>query len=151
MGELTKQKEIKEQTQQDLKPLTNRLEVQNQKIAELIKNKEKIIKQINRNSERLEKLNEELKFKENIIMEFKKKHQEIENKLKEQQKNYENVRSEKNIYSKNLIETQDEISEVKKRLRIVNNQIGRKTNNLISRPIDGGSRRQEKGAQYGNV
>lgn len=124
MGELVKQKELKEQTEQDLKPLTARLETQNQRIAELVKKKERIIKEINRNNQKLEKLHEDLKFKENIIMEYKKKQQEIEGKLKEQQKDYENVRSEKNIYSKNLIETQDEIAEVKKRLRIVNNQIG---------------------------
>lgn len=124
MDELVKQKELKEQTEQDLKPLANRLETQNNRIADLVKKKERIIKDINRNNQKLEKLNEDLKFKENIIMEYKKKQQEIEGKLKEQQKAYENVRSEKNIYSKNLIETQDEIAEVKKRLRIVNNQIG---------------------------
>ena len=148
---MKEQKDIKEKTEKNLKPLTIRLETQNQKIADLIKKKERIIKDINKNNQRFEKLNEDLKFKENIIMEYKKKYQEIDNKLKEQQKDYENVRSEKNIYSKNLIETQDEIAEVKKRLRIVNNQIGIKKNGIIRRSVDGGIRCKKKGSKHGNV
>eukprot|EP00828_Plagiopyla_frontata_P004424 TRINITY_DN11593_c0_g1_i1.p1 TRINITY_DN11593_c0_g1~~TRINITY_DN11593_c0_g1_i1.p1 ORF type:complete len:720 (-),score=184.60 TRINITY_DN11593_c0_g1_i1:201-2111(-) len=66
---------------------------------------------------------EEIKLKDNLISEFQKKNIETENKLKEQQKLYEQVRSEKNIYSKQVTETEDEIAEIKKRQKIVNHQI----------------------------
>lgn len=84
---------------------------------------EQYSKEINKNVIKLEKLSEDIKFKNNIILEYQKQYQEIETKLKEQQKDYESVRTDKNIYSKNLVESQDEISEVKKKLRILNNQI----------------------------
>ena len=57
-------------------------------------------------------------FKANYIYE-QKKTQETENKLKHQQKLYEAVRSDRNLYSKNLTETQDEIAEIKLRYKIV--------------------------------
>lgn len=36
---------------------------------------------------------------------------------------YEAVRSDRNLYSKNLIESQDEITEMKRKLKIMNHQI----------------------------
>lgn len=36
---------------------------------------------------------------------------------------YEAVRSDRNLYSKNLIECQDEITEMKRKLKIMNHQI----------------------------
>merc|ERR1711871_1161658 len=46
-----------------------------------------------------------------------------ETKLKQQQALYEAVRSDRNLYSKNLIESQDEIAEMKRKFRIMNHQI----------------------------
>ncbi len=61
--------------------------------------------------------------KDNLISEFQKKNIETENKLKQQQNLYEAVRSDRNLYSKQLTETQDEIAEIKRRYKIVNHQI----------------------------
>jgi peptidoglycan hydrolase CwlO-like protein len=36
---------------------------------------------------------------------------------------YEQVRSDRNLYSKNLIEAQDEIAEMKRKFKIMNHQI----------------------------
>lgn len=44
-------------------------------------------------------------------------------KLKQQQQLYEAVRSDRNLYSKNLIEAQDEIAEMKRKFKIMNHQI----------------------------
>lgn len=66
---------------------------------------------------------EEIKLKGNLISEYQKKNIETENKLKEQQQLYENVRSDRNTYSKSLSETEDEIAELKRRYKIVNHQI----------------------------
>jgi uncharacterized protein (DUF342 family) len=49
---------------------------------------------------------EEVKKKEMKIFELKKKIAEAETKLKQQQNLYEAVRSDRNVYSKNLIESQ---------------------------------------------
>jgi|TARA_B110000285_G_C15050652_1_gene576787 hypothetical protein len=47
---------------------------------------------------------EEVKLKQNLISELKKENIEFEGKLKQQQNLYEAVRSDRNLYSKNLIE-----------------------------------------------
>jgi len=65
----------------------------------------------------------EIKLKDNLISEFQKKNIEMEAKLKLQQNLYEAVRSDRNLYSKNLTETQDEIAEIKRRYKIVSHQI----------------------------
>ena len=43
--------------------------------------------------------------------------------MKQQQNLYEAVRSDRNLYSKNLTETQEEIAEIRRRYKIVNHQI----------------------------
>ena len=48
---------------------------------------------------------------------------EGEAKMKQQQNLYEAVRSDRNLYSKNLIESQDEIAEMKRKFKIMNHQI----------------------------
>lgn len=68
-------------------------------------------------------LTEEIKLKDNLISEFQKKTLEAEAKQKQQQQLYEAVRSDRNLYSKNLTETQDEIAEIKRRYKIVMHQI----------------------------
>ena len=66
---------------------------------------------------------EEVKIREMQIFDYKKKIAEAETKLKQQQNLYEAVRSDRNLYSKNLIESQDEIQEMKRKLKIMNHQI----------------------------
>ena len=48
---------------------------------------------------------EDVKVREMQIFDFKKKIAEAETKLKQQQNLYEAVRSDRNLYSKNLIES----------------------------------------------
>ncbi|MBN3297199.1 CFA58 protein, partial [Amia calva] len=66
---------------------------------------------------------EDIKVREMQIFDYKKKIAEAETKLKQQQNLYEAVRSDRNLYSKNLIEAQDEITEMKRKLKIMNHQI----------------------------
>lgn len=66
---------------------------------------------------------EEVKLKEMRVHEMQKKVNEGESKLKQQQQLYEAVRSERNLYSKNLIESQDEIAEMKRKFKILTHQI----------------------------
>jgi len=66
---------------------------------------------------------EEVKLREMAILDLQKKIAEGDAKLKQQQNLYEAVRSDRNLYSKNLIESQDEIAEMKRKFKIMNHQI----------------------------
>ena len=66
---------------------------------------------------------EKVKLKDVHIMELQKKIVEWESKLKQQQQLYETVRTDRNHYSKNLIESQDEIAEMRKKIKIMDHQI----------------------------
>ena len=66
---------------------------------------------------------DEVKVREMAIVDLQKKITDGENKLKQQQNLYEAVRSDRNLYSKNLIETQDEIQEMQRKFKIMNHQI----------------------------
>jgi hypothetical protein len=72
---------------------------------------------------RYQKVCEEVKLKEMQITDMGKKVTESEQKLKQQQQLYEAVRSDRNLYSKNLIESQDEIAEMKRKFKIMSHQI----------------------------
>ena len=61
---------------------------------------------------------EEVKLKKNLISELKKENIEFEAKLKQRQNLYEAVRSEKNLYSKNLLEAQDDVAELNRKFKI---------------------------------
>jgi len=47
----------------------------------------------------------------------------VENRLKQQQNLYEAVRTDRNLYSKNLLEAQDEIQELRMQFRLMSQQI----------------------------
>jgi chromosome segregation ATPase len=66
---------------------------------------------------------EELKLRDVSITELRKKIADSEYKLSQQQHLYESVRSDRNHYSKNLIEAQDEIAEMRKKFKIMDHQI----------------------------
>ena len=66
---------------------------------------------------------EEVKLREMAIIDLQKKIGEAENKFKQQQNLYEAVRVDRNMYSKKLIESQDEIQEMKRKFKNMNHQI----------------------------
>ncbi|TPX37647.1 hypothetical protein SmJEL517_g00778 [Synchytrium microbalum] len=74
-------------------------------------------------AEALQTREEEVKIKEMLIFDGRKRMDDLERKLKEQQSLYENVRTDRNHYSKNLMECQDEITEMKRKIKIMNHQI----------------------------
>ena len=65
----------------------------------------------------------QVKKKEMKIFELRKKIAEADKDLKQQQNLYEAARSDRNLYSKNLIEAQDEISEFKRKIKIMTHQV----------------------------
>eukprot|EP00842_Homolaphlyctis_polyrhiza_P000513 jgi/Hompol1/1462/HPOL_001881-RA len=63
---------------------------------------------------------QELKEQELQIFEYKRQMSQAEAKLKHQQNLYETVQSERNLHSKHLIESQSDIAEARRRLKIMN-------------------------------
>jgi len=66
---------------------------------------------------------EDLKIKKMELFESQKKIMESEARLKQQQGLYEACRSDRNLYLKNLMESQDETTEMKRKLKIMTHQI----------------------------
>ena len=66
---------------------------------------------------------EEVKMREMAIVDLQKSIADGNAKLKAQQSMYEAVRTDRNMYSKNLLEAQDEIAEMKRKFKIMNHQI----------------------------
>jgi chromosome segregation ATPase len=66
---------------------------------------------------------EEVKIREIAIIDLQKRISDGENRLKQQQNLYEATRTDRNTYSKNLLESQDEILEMKRKFKIMNHQI----------------------------
>jgi len=115
-------KDLKE-SENEISTLNKDLETMEKKIDDLEKEKEKYGMQAAQANAKYFHSLEEIKLKDNLISEFQKKNIETEAKLKQQQNLYEAVRSDRNLYSKQLTETQDEIAEIKRRYKIVNHQI----------------------------
>lgn len=99
-------------------------------ITELVKEMTKVQKESQKFCQEASKANanlmqmvEEVKLKKNLIGELKKENIEFEAKLKQQQNLYEAVRSDRNLYSKQLIEHQDEVAELKRKFKIATHQI----------------------------
>jgi len=129
-ADTTKQQDIVKLHEQSKKNLEH--EIQNYKdeaqkqrklIYQLEKERDRYINEASEMTQKCLGAMEEVKIREMQIFDYKKKIAEAETKLKQQQNLYEAVRSDRNLYSKNLIESQDEIQEMKRKLKIMNHQI----------------------------
>merc|ERR1719191_1639145 len=102
-----------------------KLELQNklQRVHELDKQREKYSVELNLAHGKFVNASEELKNKDNQLSHFKKMITDVKGKLNQQKNLYEAVRTDKNLYSKNLIESLEEISEMRKKFRIMYHQI----------------------------
>ena len=87
------------------------------------KEREKFCQEAAKANSNLMQMVEEVKLKKNLIGELKKETIDLESKLKQQHNWYESVRSDRNLYSKNLIEAQDEVAELKRKFKIASHQI----------------------------
>ncbi|TSK17894.1 Cilia- and flagella-associated protein 58 [Bagarius yarrelli] len=76
---------------------------------------------------------EDLKVQEMEIFEYKKKIAEADTKLKQQQNLYEAVRAERNNYSKSLLDTQQEIMEMKCKMKAMSQETGQLTEEIRSK------------------
>ncbi|KAM8834934.1 cilia- and flagella-associated protein 58 [Synchiropus picturatus] len=81
---------------------------------------------INENSSLMQKVQQrlgDLELKETELFDWRKKVTEAESKLKKQENLLESIVSERNLYSKNLIESQADIAELKRKIATMTNQV----------------------------
>jgi len=92
-------------------------------ISQVEKERDTYSQDANKANANLMQMVEEVKLKKNLITELKKENMEYEAKMKQQQNLYEAVRAERNLYSKNCIEAQDEVIELKRKFKIASHNI----------------------------
>mmetsp|Transcript_34002 Transcript_34002/g.74900 ORF Transcript_34002/g.74900 Transcript_34002/m.74900 type:complete len:901 (+) Transcript_34002:156-2858(+) len=92
-------------------------------IFQLEKDRERLGNEVSDQRGQYVRSTEDLKLKDIQIAELKKRLTDWENKLKQQQQLYEAVRADRNHYSKGLLESQDEIAELRKKFKIMGHQI----------------------------
>ena len=92
-------------------------------LSQLEKERERLTNEVSDARTNNLSLVEQGKLKESTIDELKKQITQWEAKLRQQQQLYEAVRSDRNHYSKGLIEAQDEIAELRKKFKIMGHQI----------------------------
>ncbi|XP_069140522.1 cilia- and flagella-associated protein 58-like [Argopecten irradians] len=113
----------KKNLEQDIQNYKEEAQKQRKIIYQLEKERDRYINEASDLTQKVLGHMEDVKVREMQIFDYKKKIAEAETKLKQQQNLYEAVRSDRNLYSKNLIESQDEITEMKRKLKIMNHQI----------------------------
>lgn len=65
----------------------------------------------------------EAKLKQTEIADYKKSLAEAEIKYRQQQSLFEAIRAERNLYSKNLVEAQEEGKDLRRKLKITSHQV----------------------------
>eukprot|EP00958_Prasinococcus_capsulatus_P017401 scaffold1959_cov403-Prasinococcus_capsulatus_cf.AAC.11 len=92
-------------------------------ISKLEKEREKYVAESCEATNKYLQALEDVKLRDMELVDLQKRILEGEGKLKQQEKLYEAVRSDRNLYSKNLIEAQDEVQEMKRKFNFMNHQI----------------------------
>jgi chromosome segregation ATPase len=77
------------------------------------------------------------------MVDFQKQIARAELRLKQQTSLYEQCRSERNLYNKNFLESQDEITEKKRKLKIMNHQIEQLKEEITSKELKLGKKHTE--------
>ncbi|CAF0762586.1 unnamed protein product [Adineta steineri] len=144
--------------EQDITNYKDEAAKQRKIILKMEKERDRYITEAGQLTSQVLALMEEVKKKELELFDQKKKIAESETRLKQQQNLYEAVRSDRNLYSKNLIESQDEIGEMKRKLKIMNHQVDQlkeeiqgKEQDLVRAQADHDKVKKEKEQLIANV
>jgi len=120
---VTRHKNQAENLGKDLQRWKQDLQVKQHRTHELDRQREKYAAELSTAKARCEDAAEELKARDHQMALLKKAIADVKVKLGQQKNLYETVRSDKNLYSKNYIESLDEISEMRKKFKVMNHQI----------------------------
>ncbi|VDD76525.1 unnamed protein product [Mesocestoides corti] len=125
----------KRNLEQEIIKYRQEAETQRQIICMLEMERDRYLQEAANFTQKVLDLMEEVKLREMQIFDFKKKIAEARTKLKQQENLYEAVKDDRNLYSKNLIEAQDEISEMKRKLRIITLHIAQLKEEIINKDM----------------
>ncbi|KAL4102380.1 hypothetical protein PRIC1_006125 [Phytophthora ramorum] len=118
---------IKENTmknlQNEINGLKSHVKKQRAQIQQLVGEREKYEKEAANATQKFMTSLEEAKLQDLQVVSLQQKIVESESRLKQQQNLYEAVRTDRNLYSKQLIESQEEIGNMKRKFKIMNHQI----------------------------
>ncbi|RLN89825.1 hypothetical protein BBJ28_00017244, partial [Nothophytophthora sp. Chile5] len=118
---------IKENTmknlQNEINGLKSQVKKQRAQIQQLVGEREKYEKEATLATQKFMTSLEEAKLQDLQVVSLQQKIVESESRLKQQQNLYEAVRTDRNLYSKQLIESQEEIGDMKRKFKIMNHQI----------------------------
>ncbi|KAM9847002.1 cilia- and flagella-associated protein 58 [Aulostomus maculatus] len=127
-----KQQNLVKLFEQDKKTLEQevsgyRQEAQKQRkiIQQLEKERDRYINETSSLMQKVQQKIDDVEVREKEIFDWRKKVTEAECKLKQQENLLESVVSERNLYSKDLLEAQEAIAEMKRRMRTMDNQVTR--------------------------
>ncbi|GAB1302528.1 Cilia- and flagella-associated protein 58 [Apodemus speciosus] len=115
--------QAKRNLEEEIQNYKDEAQKQRKIIFQLEKERDRYINEASDLTQRVLANMEDIKVREIQIFDYRKKIAESETKLKQQQNLYEAVRSDRNLYSKNLVEAQDEITEMKRKLKIMTHQV----------------------------
>nr|CDS31731.1 coiled coil domain containing protein 147 [Hymenolepis microstoma] len=125
----------KQNLEQEISNYNQETLTQKEMISLLEKERDHYIKEASCYTQKVLDFMEEVKYREMEIFDNKKKIAEAQTKLKQQENLYEAVKSDRNLYSKNLIEAQEEISEMKRKLNIMTQKIGQIKDEIASKDV----------------
>lgn len=118
---------IKENTmknlQNEINGLKTKVKKQRAQIQQLVGERVKYEQEAAQATQKFMTSLEEAKLQDLQVASLKQKIVESESRLKQQQNLYEAVRTDRNLYSKQLIESQEEIGDMKRKFKIMNHQI----------------------------
>ncbi|XP_031166935.1 cilia- and flagella-associated protein 58 [Sander lucioperca] len=137
-----KQQNIVKLLEQDKKTLEHEIsgyrhEAQKQRkiIQQLEKERDRYINETSNLMQKVQQKVNDVEVRETEIFDWRKKVTEAECQLKQQENLLESVVSERNLYSKNLIEAQEEISEMKRKMKTMNNQVTRLRDEITGKEL----------------
>nr|CAD7570675.1 unnamed protein product [Timema californicum] len=117
------QEQVKNSLEQEIESYINESTKQRKIISSLEKERDRYISEYTEQNNKVQEAMEDIKLKQVSIFDYKKKLAEAMTKYKLQQNLFEMVRSDRNTFSKNLLEAEDEISELKQKLKVMGHQI----------------------------
>eukprot|EP00397_Hematodinium_sp_SG-2012_P012444 GEMP01012615.1.p1 GENE.GEMP01012615.1~~GEMP01012615.1.p1 ORF type:complete len:648 (+),score=198.80 GEMP01012615.1:345-2288(+) len=123
-SEMVKQREVEVYTlQKEVLRWKSALQKVLKRVAELERQREESLQELDASNNKNINAVEEIRGKDTALGETNKQIADVKGKLGQQKNLFEAVRTDRNLYSKNLLESQEEIVEMRKKFKIMYHQI----------------------------
>ncbi|XP_051750654.1 cilia- and flagella-associated protein 58 [Ctenopharyngodon idella] len=137
------QEQSKKTLEQEILNYRDEAQKQRKIIYQLEKERDRYINEASELTKKVLENMEDIKLKEMQIYEYKKKIAEAETKLKHKQSVYEDVRTERDLFSKNLIEAKDMNAEMKRKVKNMNLEFEQLKDDITIKEVALDKERQE--------